>query len=238
MSDSYSYPGNELDLFAEAGNWKTYLSRMCVSFVKGDVLEVGAGIGSTTSFLCHSRIRSWTCLEPDAALSKTLCDNLARCGLQERTRVLTCDVRMIPAERLFDTIVYVDVLEHISDDVGELLSAADHLRASGRLIVVAPAHTWLYSEFDESLGHHRRYNKKSLRHAAPALLSEMRLLYLDSAGLVASLMNRLWLHHSMPTARQIRFWDRTLVPISCFLDRLVCYRLGKTVIGVWVKPTD
>ncbi|MCA1961462.1 MAG: class I SAM-dependent methyltransferase [Desulfomonile sp.] len=214
------------------------MARSCVSYVHGDVLEVGAGIGSNTPFFYHSGLRSWTCLEPDTALAKTLCNNLARRGLEDRISVLTCQLQMLPSELLFDTIVYVDVLEHIQDDAAELLNAADHLRALGSLIVVAPAHTWLYCEFDKSCGHYRRYNKETLRRAAPERLKERRLLYLDSAGMAASLMNCLWLHHDAPSPAQIRIWDRTLVPISCFLDLLVRYRLGKTVMGVWIKPTD
>lgn len=238
MSDSYSYSGNELNLFAEAKNWKTYVSGMCVSYLRGDVLEVGAGIGSTTMVLYHSLLRSWTCLEPDAALAKTLADNLTTRGLQDRIRVLESDIWKLTTNQLFDTIIYVDVLEHIHDDVGELLCAADHLRTAGGLIVVAPAHMWLYSEFDESLGHYRRYNKKSLRRAVPACMKEQQLQYLDSAGLVASLTNRLLLHHAVAMAHHVRFWDRVLVPISRFFDRLLCYRLGKTVLGIWVKSAD
>jgi hypothetical protein len=50
MSD-FSYVGSELELFAAVGNWKTYWSRQIRPFITGDVIEVGAGIGSNTPFL-------------------------------------------------------------------------------------------------------------------------------------------------------------------------------------------
>ena len=69
----------------------------------------------------------------------------------------------------------------------------------------------------------------------PGELTEAGLWYLDSAGLLASAANRLLLRQSMPTAEQIRFWDRRLVPLSRLLDPLFRHSLGKTVMGVWRK---
>jgi len=57
--------------------------------------------------------------------------------------------------------------------------------------------------------------------------------YLDSAGLLASLGNRLLLRQAMPSAAQLRIWDSCLVPVSRGLDRLLGYRLGKSILGVW-----
>src|SRR6187200_2180852 len=68
----YSYVGQELDLFARAANWKAYFRSVLAPFIRGDVLEVGAGIGQTTRHLCDGRQRSWTCLEPDPALAERL----------------------------------------------------------------------------------------------------------------------------------------------------------------------
>jgi hypothetical protein len=59
---------------------------------------------------------------------------------------------------------------------------------------------------------------------------------LDSAGLLASLANRLLLRSAMPSPEQIAFWDRVLVPISRVLDTLFGRRLGKTVVAVWSRP--
>ena len=58
---SAAYIGTELELFAEARNWKSYLKRHFEPFIRGDVLEVGAGIGSTTAVLANSAARSWLC---------------------------------------------------------------------------------------------------------------------------------------------------------------------------------
>ena len=64
-------------------------------------------------------------------------------------------------------------------------------------------------------------------------LTRQKLFYLDSVGMLASLANRLFLKASMPTLKQIQFWDSKLVPPSRLLDPLTFFRVGKSVIGVW-----
>ena len=63
----------------------------------------------------------------------------------------------------------------------------------------------------------------------------MKVIYLDSVGLLASLSNRAMLRQHMPTARQIAIWDRLMVPMSRLLDPLLFHRLGKSVLAVWRK---
>ena len=62
-----------------------------------------------------------------------------------------------------------------------------------------------------------------------------RAVYLDSCGLCASLGNRLLLQQNLPTANQILFWDRRLVPVSRILDPLLFFKVGKSILGVWTS---
>ncbi|MBC7875276.1 MAG: methyltransferase type 12, partial [Ferruginibacter sp.] len=72
MTDLFKYPGDELVLFQHAKNWKKYFSRQVRPYVKGSVLEVGAGIGATTLLLNDGTARQWLMLEPDVHLSAAL----------------------------------------------------------------------------------------------------------------------------------------------------------------------
>jgi SAM-dependent methyltransferase len=139
------------------------------------------------------------------------------------------------AGQQFDTIVYIDVLEHIEKDSEELSEAARHLRPGGHIIVLSPAHQRLYSPFDAAIGHFRRYNRSSLRAVSPVDLTLIRMRYLDSVGLLASLANSLFLRQSMPHKGQLQFWDNWIVPVSRVLDPLLFYSAGKTIIGIWRK---
>jgi hypothetical protein len=153
-----------------------------------------------------------------------------------------CEVRIgaldhLDAAERFDAILYIDVLEHIGDDRGELERAAAHLKPAGLLIVLAPAHQWLFTPFDQAIGHFRRYTKETLSAVVPRSLRRVELVYLDVVGLLASLGNRLLLRQTMPTARQIALWDRMMVPLSRAIDPLLLYTVGKSILGVWQRPT-
>lgn len=230
MSD-YQYEGGELPLFAEAHRWKAYIRRLIGWRMQGEVLEVGAGLGAVTAVFRDADVGRWVCLEPDARMAELLAGK----GFPANREVRVGRLADVDAAERFDVILYVDVLEHIEDDRSEMALAAAKLRPGGVLIVLAPAHAWLYTEFDSAVGHYRRYAKSSLRALTPAGTKLEELKYLDSAGLLASLGNRLLLRSAAPTAGQIRLWDGWMVPVSRVADPLLRYTAGKSVLGVWRK---
>jgi hypothetical protein len=232
---SYVYVGTELDLFATAVHWKSYIRQRIRPYLGQSVLEVGAGHGGTTRVLCRGEADRWVCLEPDHALADRLIAAVGAGELPDCCRVQLGTTADLGARDRFDTILYMDVLEHIADDRAELAGATAHLNDGGHLIVLAPAHQWLFTPFDAAIGHYRRYTRATLRAAAPEGLSLVRLIYLDSAGMFASLGNRLVLESSMPSPRQIAVWDRLMVPLSRVADPLLGYSIGKSVLGVWQK---
>jgi len=221
------YAGKELDLFQHVENWKRYWSSKIRPYVTGDVLEVGAGIGANTLLLREGHAGRWACLEPDSSLVRTLRERLRGCEILEGT------TESLGQDRTFQSILYVDVLEHIEDDRAELRRAGALLAPGGSIIVLSPAHPFLYSEFDREIGHVRRYTRASLKAATPEGLRLVRTFYLDAAGLLASSANRWLLRQSMPTRRQLAFWDQVLVAFSRILDPLLGYRVGKSVVGVY-----
>lgn len=239
MTDSraseYTYVGGELELFAEARRWKGYLKKLVGTFIHGDVLEVGAGIGGTTRVFCDGRESSWTCLEPDDQLAEKMRLSFADNPLPLEPAIRTQLVTALGESDTFDTILYVDVLEHIEGDREELAAATQHLRSGGHLVVIGPAHQWLFSEFDLALGHHRRYSRETLVAAVPELMRPRMVRYVDSLGVALSAANRFVLRSGAPSQRQIGFWDRVVVPLSERIDPLLGWRIGKSVVGVWQR---
>ena len=227
------YGGGELELFADATNWKAYVAGHITPHVTGRVLEVGAGIGSNIANLTNGKVTDWLALEPDPQLTAEI-ERKSRDGdLPPFCRIMTGTLDDIPSHERFDTILYVDVLEHIDDDRSEVDKAARLLALGGRLVVLAPAHQFLFSAFDRSIGHFRRYNMPSLRALTPVGCRVVRLFMLDSAGFFLSLANRVILRSAMPTKSQIAIWDRMVVPISRIADWLSGFCFGKTVVIVW-----
>jgi SAM-dependent methyltransferase len=229
---TFAYPGQELDLFAAATRWKSYVRRQVTPYIGRQVLEVGSGIGGTTRHLNTGTADRWVCLEPDPALAER-----ARGSIESGELPANCEAWVgtveTAREAAFDTVLYMDVLEHIEGDRAEMERAAGRLEPGGHVVVLCPAHQWLFTPFDAAIGHFRRYTKSMFVDITPAGLELIRLSYLDSVGLFASLANKLLLRSAMPTAGQIAVWDRLMVPLSRVVDPILCHSLGKSVLGVW-----
>lgn len=234
--DVTHYIGGELELFEKAVHWKKYYGSKLKPYLKGRVLEVGAGIGGTTLSLCDGTQNDWLCVEPDAALAASIEQLINNKQLPACCQLHVGTLEDIPPTELFDAILYIDVIEHIEDDRAELARAYAHLKPGGAILIIVPAHQWLYSPFDAAIGHFRRYSRPMLRRALPPQGRIVRLSYLDSVGLLASTANKLLLKQSQPNVKQIKFWDSFMVPISTFTDKLVLHNLGKSVLGIVQKP--
>jgi SAM-dependent methyltransferase len=120
------------------------------------VLDVGCGAGGT---LAHLReLCDHACgLEPDpesAAIARL------KAGVDVRHGSLPDDVPFQAAS--FHVITALDVIEHISDDVGALRKMFDLLEPGGTLLCTVPAYQFLWSEHDVRNHHYRRYTKSEL----------------------------------------------------------------------------
>lgn len=239
MNSSIEYEGPELVIFEAARNWKTYFSKAIHPSVKGKVLEVGAGIGGVAKVICAGLsdgvVESWMCLEPDPGQSAIIAAEIENGGLPEFCRTMVGTVSDIQAKQKFDTILYIDVLEHIENDLTELAMAAEFLSPGGRLVVMSPAHPQLFSELDKAARHFRRYTALSLGALTPPDTKLVISRYYDCVGMIASLANRLMLRQGIPTLGQIHVWDRLMIPLSRLLDPVFAHRLGKSILTVWEK---
>lgn len=233
MTDSFKYEGDELVLFQHARHWKKYFSRRLHGYIKGNVLEPGAGIGATTLLLNDGTARKWVLLEPDAAMSLALQTKISAKELPANCELKAGTIDNVNTS--FDTIVYIDVLEHIERDGEEMKKAATLLNAGGHIIILSPAFQFLYNPFDKAIGHYRRYNKKMLRGITPAGLQLISCRYYDSVGYFAALVNKLFLRKKYPTQRQVLFWDNWMVPVSRLTDQVFFHSFGKSIIGIWKK---
>jgi SAM-dependent methyltransferase len=237
MTD-FTYAGNELEQARYATNWKAYFGSRLAKYVRGRVLEVGAGLGGTTVHLRTGAQSEWVCLEPDPTLARELSATLAASPSSVPTRIVVGDISALDPGERFDCILYIDVLEHIEDDTGELARATKFLTGGGALVVLCPAFPILFSAMDTALGHFRRYTARTLAAVFPRELEKREVFYLDSLGMVASLANKFVLRQDAPGGGQVRFWDGFIIPVSRVLDRLVAHSAGRSVIAIFSKRHD
>ena len=220
----------ELELFGTAKNWKRYWAETIRRHVSGSVVEVGAGLGTNAAYLMNRDVDRLILLEPDP-------DLFSKLSKTEFPKQVGCKSGVLrDLNETFDTIIYVDVLEHIEFDLEETMAAYERMNKGAHLVILVPALQFLYSPFDQAVGHYRRYSRTSLRSAVDPRLETVSETYLDSIGLLASIANKLLLRSSSPTRRQIDMWDRMMIRVSTVIDPLLLYSVGKTVVGVYRKP--
>jgi len=235
MGTELDYCGSELDVFIHATNWKKYWADTISPYIGDRVLDVGAGIGATAKALNVKKFQRWVELEPDKNQASRIKKMQDDGEIPAHYEIKNGSSNDIGEETTFDTILYIDVLEHIEDDAGELMNVSKCLVEGGHIIIVSPAHNYLFTEFDKQIGHFRRYSASDLIQIKPKDFEIVKLCYLDSVGMLASLANRLILKSGSPNIRQIKFWDGFMVPASRWLDRVFMHKLGKSVVCVLKK---
>jgi SAM-dependent methyltransferase len=135
----------------------------------------------------------------------------------------------------FDTVLCVNVLEHVLDDGGALRGMASILRArAGRLFLLVPAHPALYGTPDRLAGHHRRYSRGPLLRAVTAAgFRVTRSSYFNGLGAIPYLLNARVLRPRTlggSVDAQIVVFDRYVVPVLRRLERLIPMPFGQSLI--------
>ncbi|HMT74556.1 MAG TPA: class I SAM-dependent methyltransferase [Chitinophagaceae bacterium] len=234
MNNTTKYISTELAVFKDAQNWKKYFSDIIIPFIQGSVLEVGAGIGSNTPYLINKKINSLTLLEPDKSFANILKQQKTQNQFPQNCDVINGTLQDLKKDLLFDTIIYLDVLEHIENDSEEVSEIYNRLKQNGKLIILSPAFPCIFSKFDKEIGHYRRYTKKSLRKIS-VKMRPLNLRYLDCSGFFLSAANKYFLTQKYPSKKQVFFWDKVCIPISRFFDPLTKNFFGRSILGIWEK---
>ena len=236
---TFSYQGSELDLFQHAVNWKRYYAGRLQPYITGDVLEVGAGIGATSRFLCR---RPAAVVDVPRAGSGA-CD-AAESGARTRTAASAVNGSAgHPRRSRHPRRVSIRFSTSTSWSTSNTTArncdkARDACVRTDESSCWRPAHGWLFSRFDRAIGHHRRYSAAMLARITPPPLHLAARSTWTASGCSHRFANRLLLREAYPTRAQIRFWDSTLIRLSRLLDPCGRHRIGKTVIGIFSTTAE
>ena len=224
------YQGWELEHFDNSYNFRNYQNDLFISHLNGRVAEVGPGNGENLR-IYKDKADKIELFEP----SKPLFEKLKSKYVNEKKFIIKNEFFSL-RENLYDTIVYLDVLEHIKNDQQEIVKVFNSLKSGGKLIVNVPAFQHLYSDFDKDVGHFRRYNKKTLLNLFTNLnYSSYELKYYDCVGYVLSLMSKLFTKNYKKNFNQkIKIWNY-FIPLSKTLDKLIFHLFGKSLILIITK---
>jgi glycosyltransferase involved in cell wall biosynthesis len=163
-NDIYTDSGPEtLEEFANAPKFNAWMADMIRPYVKNRVLEIGAGIGNLTSALLKDHPRWITAdIHPDH-LSK-LHEKFRQSSNVEICRCdLTNPEDFSKLAGAVDSVVCLNVLEHVQDDLIGLRNIHSALSPGGRAVVLVPHGQDIYGTMDEALGHFRRYSQEELK---------------------------------------------------------------------------
>jgi len=214
---------------ADAVNYRQYEYDLIAAHCGRRVLEVGAGLGEFSA--------QFTGLEH---LTVTDTDPLCLAALQERF-VGRPDVTVVPMDLdgalelagPVDTVLAMNVLEHIEDDAAALRRLAGLLAPGGGLVLWVPAYQALYGDFDRLVGHYRRYTPASMRAVAQA--ADLRVELVRPVNLLGGLA--WWAAVRMAkqgsaSPRLVRLYDRLVVPTTRWLERQWVPPFGQSLLCV------
>ena len=208
--------------------------RYCLSFIRkyirGNILEIGAGCGSFTRNYMDKTNEEIVLTELD---KKNIID--LQNNFKDNSNIKIVNGLIDQVEKKFDTILYFHVLEHIKDDLAEIEKAKKKLKEGGHLIIMVPAHQKIYSNLDKAVGHFRRYEKDFFEKKLFDL-ERTNLLAIDSIGYFLYYLNKIFFSKEIyPSNFKIFIWDKFFTPLSVLVDFITNYKFGKCFITIYKK---
>jgi SAM-dependent methyltransferase len=232
-AESFLYSGTELDAMAEARNYCRWIMRYFVPYLGERVVEIGAGTGTFSELLLNSeRTVDLVLFEAARNLFPMLRERFA-----DRSVRLHCGA-FDPAalESPADSIVLVNVLEHILDDAALVSQIHGSLRPGGSLLLFVPALMWNYGSLDKTFGHYRRYSKRELgQRLKEAGFRVKHMRYVNAMGIASWFLAGKVLRQITLSPAQVRWYDRWVVPWSFQLEQVCEPPLGQSLLAVAVK---
>ena len=228
------YAADDLETMSEAHRYQAHVFGLVRPHVGTRVLEVGCGIGTMTRQLLDVA-QEIVCIEPNLN-----CATRARAelGAHPRVAIRICHLEECDRDELqqrqFDTVVCVNVLEHIEDDVRALALFRDVVvKTGGKVLIFVPALQALYGPHDAALGHHRRYSKRTLARAFDAAgLDVVAMQYTNPVGLLGWMYNLYISGNTEHTSGQVRIFDRLVAPWALPLERFATPPIGLSLFAV------
>lgn len=220
-------------LAAAAPRYNRWLIERVAPWVGQRVLEIGAGVGTMSALLLDRERLVLSDINPHYIERLR-----ARFGGQEQVRVVPLRLPAtngdLVAERL-DTIICLNVLEHVRDDELSLATMFQLLQPGGRLVLLVPSLPVIYGTLDRALGHFRRYTPSELRRKYAIAGFWMRHLeYFNLAGVPGWWFTGRVLKRELIPTGSLRWYD-ALVPLFR-LERFLPWRLGQSLIAVGERP--
>jgi len=240
MSEKHGYAGKDLEAMSFAVNYHRWILSIFEPCLGARVVEVGAGTGSFSELLLERRFESLSLVEPSTTMYQLLCRRVEELRPLQNVKTYN-DVFENVAERIRstdrpDSIIYVNVLEHIADDVHELNVINKALATGGRIFIFVPALRWLHGSYDRQINHFRRYTRTELeKKCVAAGFKVIASRYFDLFGVLPWWVKYKVLQSNNMELGAVRFYDQRVVPVAKILESSVKPPIGKNVLLIAEK---
>lgn len=225
-----------LDVVAKAKKLNNWMYETIEPFCKGAVLEVGSGTGNISEFFVTNKY--------DISVS----------DLRENYRIILKDKFNLPENKVldldivapdfdikskellntFDSVFSLNVVEHIKDDDLAIKNMVKLLKPGGNLVILVPAYQALYNNFDTTLEHYRRYNKKSLTKLMGNYGEIISSFYFNAVGTLGWWVSGKLFKNKMIPEGEMKLYN-SLVPIIKIVDKVTFNKVGLSIICVIKK---
>jgi len=228
----------ELETLLLAQNYKNWILGSLDSFIGKRILEVGGGVGlyteefrkkgfvTTTEVSQHYYQKLKTEYIKD---TRVKISNIDVSSLTNREKVYLKQIG-------FDTVVLINVLEHIEEDQKSLSNLYEILSDNGKIIIFVPAFNLLFGTIDKLVGHFRRYTKKDLRNKLEKSGFKVeKSFYFNLIGFFGWFVNNRIRKIKNNSKLQVEFFDKVIVPVVSRVEKVVRPTLGQSLVAVGVK---
>lgn len=220
----------------EAPNYRRWEIDAVAEHCGRSVLEIGSGMGHFSSRLLDLDIDRLVLSDTAPACLELLHEKYD--GVPKVDVITLTLPGPVDTGEPVDTVVAMNVLEHIDDDAGAIRDLAAKLKPGGKMIIWVPAYMALYGEFDRKIGHFRRYTPTTIRTAV-----ENGGMQVESARPINLLGGIGWWiavrrgGAGQPDPRLVWLFDKIAVPVTRLFERIVRPPFGQSVLCVARKPT-
>lgn len=225
-----------LEVVGDADNFNKWMFKTILPYSKGRVLEIGSGLGNISKYFLRNNFEITL-----TDLREEYCFSLKEKFHSSRNLLGVKQMDLIHPEfdsiysnhlKKYDTVFALNVIEHIQDDKLAVFNCKKLLKANGHLIILVPSYQGLYNNFDEELGHFRRYNRESLSQLF--VENNFKIIhqqYFNFMGLFGWYFSGSILNKKNIPSGQMKIYDK-LVPVWKNLDRIIQNKVGLSTIVI------
>ncbi len=239
MAENIVYLGRDLEAMSFAVNYHKWILDEFRPLLGKKLVEVGAGTGSFSELLLGEKPESLTVIEPSEMFNR-LKQNVSQIKTDTNINfyqtIFARVCQEIAAQNKADSIIYVNVLEHIENDSDEISMIYQTLEKGGKCFIFVPALMSLYGEFDRKIGHFRRYTKIGLEEKCQSAgFKILKLKYFDFTGILPWYVKYKLLKSDSLKREAVTLYDKIAVPVTRTIESLITPPIGKNLLLIAEK---